>query len=218
MGLRPGAWLGFFILILLHEVGHAVLVRAYGLTLESIEVHGIGGVCRYSGRPSSTARSVIAWGGVLAQGLLYGAARGWLALAGHPESHFFNELLVTLLQYNLIIMGINLLPLPFLDGWEAWQLPVNLVLGKPRSTLVRTPNPPPIPRNARVLPFPRPRASSQPFAAQPGAVTSAAGPRTPSGQYPAAVVFETEDRLPAETEAYLRAVLERARKKAQPKN
>ena len=208
--------LGFFLLILVHELGHAALVRAYGLPLQSIEVHGMGGVCRYSGRPSPVAQSVIAWGGVLAQGVIFGGTVAWLLVVGRPQSFFVQELFNVFLQYNLVIMALNLLPVSILDGKEAWQLPMRLWGRKPRSTMVRAPNPPPIPRNAQVRPLPRARSGAQPFASQPGASVSGSGP--PSGSFPVAVIFETEERLPAETEAYLRAVLERARKKAQPKN
>ncbi len=216
MGLRPGAMLGFFLLILVHELGHAVLVRAYRLPLQAIEVHGMGGVCRYSGRPSPVAQSVIAWGGVLAQGLVFGGTIAWLFFVGRPQSYFVQELFMVFLQYNLIMIALNLLPVSVLDGKEAWQLPMRLWRKRPRSTLVRAPNPPPIPRNAQVRPLPRTRSGAHPFASQPGASVGGSGP--PSGAFPVAVIFEADERLPAETEAYLRAVLERARKKAQPKN
>ena len=60
----------FFLLILIHEMGHAVLVRRVGLHAVSIDVHGFGGQCRYAGYPDPLQRSIVAWGGVLAQALL----------------------------------------------------------------------------------------------------------------------------------------------------
>ncbi|MFK7999131.1 MAG: hypothetical protein AB8H86_06020, partial [Polyangiales bacterium] len=44
---RPGFWLGFFALIVLHEMGHAFLVRLRRLRSLEIMVHGFGGYCRH---------------------------------------------------------------------------------------------------------------------------------------------------------------------------
>ena len=68
--LDPAGWLGIVLVVLAHEVGHAVLVRRYRLTVESIDLHGLGGECRYSGLAKGWQTAVIAWGGVLAQALL----------------------------------------------------------------------------------------------------------------------------------------------------
>ena len=58
----PGFWLGFFLLVFVHELGHAVLVRRYGHGVVSIDIHALGGVCRWSGEPTAIDRSRIAWG------------------------------------------------------------------------------------------------------------------------------------------------------------
>ena len=118
----PGFWLGFFLLVLLHELGHAVLVQRYRLHVEAVEVHGLGGVCRYSGYPSPIERSVIAWGGVLAQALLFGATLATVWLLGSPTSAFGHELVSAFTMTNLVLIGINLIPVPPLDGAEAWRV------------------------------------------------------------------------------------------------
>src|SRR5215475_3555275 len=41
---EPGAWLGFFLVILLHEMGHALLVMRYRLHVSSIDLYPYGGV------------------------------------------------------------------------------------------------------------------------------------------------------------------------------
>src|ERR1041385_1921625 len=63
---EPGAWVGFTLVVLLHELGHAMLVSRYGLRVVAIDLHGFGGECSYSGEVTPWRRSVIAWGGVLA--------------------------------------------------------------------------------------------------------------------------------------------------------
>jgi hypothetical protein len=88
----------------------------------SIDVTGFGGLCRWSGNPTRFERAAIAWGGVLAQGvLLVGAVA--LAFTGVWASVPGGNLLGGALIYtNLMIMGLNLIPLPPLDGAEAWPL------------------------------------------------------------------------------------------------
>jgi hypothetical protein len=39
----PGDWLGFLVVVLVHELGHAWLGQRYGLDLVSIDIHGFGG-------------------------------------------------------------------------------------------------------------------------------------------------------------------------------
>ncbi len=118
----PVFWFGFFALVFLHEVGHALIVMNLRYRVTAIDITGFGGMCRWTGNATAAERSVIAWGGVLAQlVLLAGAfgvavavpalARGWLA----PVFSVF-------LSTNLYLMALNLLPFPPLDGANAWRL------------------------------------------------------------------------------------------------
>jgi stage IV sporulation protein FB len=119
----PGFWLGFFLLVLVHELGHAALVKRYGHRVVSIDIHGLGGACRWSGDATAIDRARIAWGGVLAQAVAYVIAWGALALAGPPESVFAFQLAGAFTTTNLWLIGINLIPVAPLDGAEAWKLP-----------------------------------------------------------------------------------------------
>lgn len=118
----PGAWVGFLLLVLVHELGHAVLVRRFRLSVLSIDVHGLGGVCRWSGSATDRQRAIIAWGGVLGQAVLLVAALLAAPLFGPSTSPFFRELRESLIATNLTLMAINLLPVPPLDGAAAWSL------------------------------------------------------------------------------------------------
>jgi stage IV sporulation protein FB len=118
----PAAWLGFVALILIHELGHAALVLRYGLRVVAIDVHGFGGECRWSGDTTPWQRAVIAWGGVLAQGILMAATYGILYATGGPVNAFWAELAGVFLITNRWLIGINLLPIPPLDGANAWTL------------------------------------------------------------------------------------------------
>ncbi len=118
----PGFILGFVLLVMLHELGHALLVWRTGHRVTGIEVTGLGGLCHWSGNATPFESSLIAWGGVLMQGALYAAV--WIALrfAGPPPSAFVWSLLTVFLGANLWLITLNLIPLPPLDGAEAWQI------------------------------------------------------------------------------------------------
>lgn len=119
----PGFWLGYLLIVGLHEMGHAFLMRRVGLHARSIEIHALGGQARYGGGSvSQWQRSVVAWGGVLAQAVLLVAA---LVVAAFVPitSPFVAQLLSALTWTNVWIMALNLMPLPPLDGADAWKLP-----------------------------------------------------------------------------------------------
>ncbi|MEO0325929.1 MAG: metalloprotease [Myxococcota bacterium] len=118
----PGFWLGFFLIFIAHELGHAVLVWRRGLAVLEMRVTGLGGVCIHA--PGSHEDAVIiSWGGVLAQLGLYALAQGYVLAAGPSTSAFAFELLHALTRWNLIIAALNLIPVEPFDGALAWELP-----------------------------------------------------------------------------------------------
>ncbi len=116
----PGAWLGVVLLILVHELGHAILVARARLPLVAVDVLGFGGLCRYQGYPTPRQRVLIAWGGILAQALLGLGTLASLLAFGPPRSPFVADLLDVFLYANLWLILFNLMPIPPLDGVEAW--------------------------------------------------------------------------------------------------
>lgn len=133
-GSLAGALLGLVVLIFVHEVGHAVLVRKNRAWVESIDFLPFGGECSWQGSVSPLGQSVIAWGGVLAQALLLGVVHGVLLVTGRAEQPFLASLVHTLTVSNLFMIGLNLLPFPPLDGSRAWLvIPLGLArLRRPR--------------------------------------------------------------------------------------
>ncbi|GEM_PF-943816 len=119
----PGFWIGFFLVVFIHEIGHAVVVRRFRHQVISIDIHGLGGVCRWAGDPTRIQRATIAWGGVVAQAfaLLIAVAAIWLF--GPPLTDFGAQLAGAFIVGNAWLIGINLIPVPPLDGAEAWKLP-----------------------------------------------------------------------------------------------
>lgn len=115
----PGAWLGLLLVVLVHELGHAALVRRYGFEVEAVELLAWGGECRFTGRPTRWQESVIAWGGVLAQALLLPV--GYF-LAPRIPNEFAAEVLASFGHSSLLLIAMNLCPVPPLDGSRAWRL------------------------------------------------------------------------------------------------
>ncbi len=122
MEFVPGFWVGFVLLVLVHELGHAFLAQRRRLAVYEVQVHGLGGVCAHrSGSPFDN--SIVAWGGVLAQLLvLFVPAFVTMQFVAMPNA-FLREMMWALTETNLFIAGINLIPIEPLDGAKAWQLP-----------------------------------------------------------------------------------------------
>jgi stage IV sporulation protein FB len=143
-GLRlvPGFWLGFVIVVLVHESGHALIARALGVRVHEIEINGMGGLCRHD-VASEYASAQIAWGGVLAQAALLALAVP-LSIAMPVPFHVpaaadvWAQLMDALVRVNLLMIVINLLPIPPLDGARAWQL-LRLRRSRPQRRSPRAP-------------------------------------------------------------------------------
>jgi len=120
-GLAPVAWFAFFALILIHELGHAVLARRYGHRVVAIDITGFGGLCRWSGYATDYERAVIAWGGVVAQAALLVITALVVVPFGFPRGPL-GEIAGVFLRTNAWLIALNLLPFPPLDGAEAWRI------------------------------------------------------------------------------------------------
>ena len=126
----PGFWLGFVLLVLAHELGHAAMVRWFRLRVVGIDITGFGGLCHWSGMATPLSRGAIAWGGVLAQLLVLGVTLGTFAILGRPRTLFVAELHSVFTTTNLWLMALNLIPVPPLDGAEAWDFVRRILRGE----------------------------------------------------------------------------------------
>jgi Zn-dependent protease len=119
---RPWAWLAVFVVILVHELGHAAAVlRARGAVV-AIRMDATGGCCEWTGSVTRAQRLLIVWGGVLAQILLFFVAFIASIYLYEFISEFSGDFLPVLLRWNLILIALNLLPVKPLDGYDAWRL------------------------------------------------------------------------------------------------
>jgi Zn-dependent protease len=109
-------------LLVVHELGHAFLVSRCNGRVLRLDILPFGGECAYDNVISLISHSVIAWGGVLAQGILFALATLVLRLGVVPPHSAWRELAGVLLSGNLILIAFNLLPIGSLDGARAWKL------------------------------------------------------------------------------------------------
>lgn len=104
--------------ILLHELSHAVVAKANGITVERIVLWLLGGVAQLRGEPRNPRVDfAIAVVGPVTSLLLGGAfgilAAGWLAVFG---SSLTASMLAWLAVINVVLAGFNLVPAAPLDG------------------------------------------------------------------------------------------------------
>jgi stage IV sporulation protein FB len=118
----PGAWLGFVLLVLAHEIGHAALVRAFRCRIVSIDIHGLGGECSWQGNAGEQQRATIAWGGILGQLVILVTTLLWAKSFDPANYPFVAQLVSAFTATNVMMMLLNLLPVRPLDGAEAWRL------------------------------------------------------------------------------------------------
>jgi Zn-dependent protease len=121
-GWAPVFWIGYALVVLVHEIGHAVMVRRVGGTLDSIDVTGWGGRCVWSGDPTRFEDALVAAGGVLAQAILFAIVALLFLALGRPQNTFVIELVQAVVGVNLVLALLNLIPLEPLDGASAWRL------------------------------------------------------------------------------------------------
>lgn len=115
LGMAIAAALLFFVSLLMHEFGHALVARREGMEIEGITLWLFGGVARFKGMfPSAGAEFRIAIAGPLvslALGALF-VVFAWLAPA--PEA--LDGVAAWLGYINLTLLVFNLLPALPLDG------------------------------------------------------------------------------------------------------
>ncbi len=153
---RPGSTAGLlrafllvgliFLFVLLHELGHTLMARIFGIRVPSVVLWPLGGAAmteREAGKP--IADLLIAAAGPLVNLLLGGAffvlflwsaGAEWLASLLNSSSIISQRMLVFLAVSNVILALSNLLPMYPLDGGRIFRAVVNMVFGPARSNLV----------------------------------------------------------------------------------
>lgn len=136
-----------FVSILVHEFGHALMVKAEG-EIPEVVLFWMGGVCRYTREPSSRWRRfrIVAAGpgfGLILFALVFGGTLLMFRSGNREElfgqadgmNSYLDSAIVNLLYINLIWSLFNLLPLLPFDGGHLLQ--IILECFRPRSQATR---------------------------------------------------------------------------------
>ena len=124
-GAQVGLVLLGFTIVLMHEYGHALTARRYGIATEDITLLPIGGVARLARMPTDPRQEiVIALAGPAVNVVLIGVLWGVLHATAGPawemapaNEHFFSRtLLEQLLSWNVMLATFNMIPAFPLDG------------------------------------------------------------------------------------------------------
>ncbi len=132
-------WVGVvFVSILVHELGHALLGRRYGME-PAIRLHSMGGLTEWT-RPRrlSQAQSIlISFAGPLAGFLLAGLTYALQPVFLESQSFHARVAYTDLLWVNLGWGLLNLLPILPMDGGHIMSSLVQMVSGRSDTTLPR---------------------------------------------------------------------------------
>ena len=109
------ATLLFFVSLVLHELGHALVAQREGMQISGITLWLFGGVARFEGMfPSAGAELRIALAGPAVTLVLTGLFLGSAKALSLPDA--VDEVVTWLGRINLILLGFNMLPALPLDG------------------------------------------------------------------------------------------------------
>jgi Zn-dependent protease len=141
---QVGVLLAVFGCVALHEVGHALAARYYGIDTRDITLYPVGGVARLERMPTKPLQEiVIALAGpavnvAIALGLLAGVLGRGFVLPGSSDAAGVDTgdlFLAQLFAANVILVAFNLIPAFPMDGGRVFR--AVLALGLPRLEATR---------------------------------------------------------------------------------
>lgn len=142
-GLLGLVVVGLLMSVVLHELGHALTARRYGIETREIVLTPIGGVARLDGYPQGLAELAIAAAGplvnlALAVVLFFGLVAAGLPPWGAGAVVDLPSALQWLLFGNLCLFALNLLPAFPLDGGRILRSALSFLMGQERATRIAT--------------------------------------------------------------------------------
>lgn len=120
--------------VLLHELGHALMARRFGIETEDITLYPIGGMARLKRMPRAPgAELLIALAGPTVNVLIVGML---VAALGVLDGSGLGLFLDHLIQINIILAAFNLIPAFPMDGGRVLRALLSGWLGRARATMV----------------------------------------------------------------------------------
>jgi Zn-dependent protease/predicted transcriptional regulator len=130
LGLGLAAAVSFFLCIVLHELGHAIVGRAEGMSIRGITLFLFGGVAELESEPRSAgAEFAMAIAGPVVSAIL--ALLFWLGARATPIP-IWEYFLGRLALINLVVLVFNLVPAFPLDGGRVLRSALWAVTGNLR--------------------------------------------------------------------------------------
>ena len=124
-------------LIVLHELGHAIAARIFGAKVVSIELSGVGGICRAELPRSRLSAFVYVSAGLIVQFIVLAIAVGYILYDGWPTSPVASSSAFVFTVVNGLLIVMNLIPRKIrgknhgTDGYIMWKLMLQLIRRHP---------------------------------------------------------------------------------------
>jgi len=133
--------LSLFTCVILHEFGHILMARRFGVRTPDVILLPIGGVARLERIPDKPKEELlIALAGPFVTLVLAAVFYGWLVLTGQPitpsDELAHAPLVVALLVMNVILLVFNLIPAFPMDGGRVLRALLASKLGFVRATRI----------------------------------------------------------------------------------
>jgi stage IV sporulation protein FB len=109
-------------IIVVHELGHAIMARSVGCGVEAITLGFFHGTCRIEAPYDLWDHVKIAWAGSFAQLALAVIAYTPVLLFPSLGTGAYSSVIIFLVYFNILFALLNLVPACGLDGRSAWQV------------------------------------------------------------------------------------------------
>lgn len=134
--------IGIFTCVVLHELGHALVAKRFGVQTRDITLYPIGGVAMLQGRlPKPKEEFWIALAGPMVNVVIAVILGAWLFLSRHglPKVSLLlesNDLLANLFVANVILPLFNMIPAFPMDGGRVLRAVLAMNMSEARATKI----------------------------------------------------------------------------------